>query len=587
MRTFLKIFFASFVALVVFSVIVFLIGLWIISSALTPSKPHIGSKGVLVLDLSKSFPEQAKQNPISALSGDPTNNVPGLYDVVRMLHYAKTDSSIRGLYIKAGDNQNGFSSSEELRNAIVDFKRSKKFVIAYGEAMDQKSYYVSTAADKIYCHPNGGVDWGGFSVTLLFMKGLLDKLGIEPQVFFAGKFKSATEPFRVTKMTEPNRIQTTDMLNDLYGNFLLGASKARHIDTATLHQLANSGKIQTANDALKNNLVDGLKYDDEVKAEIAKRLGQSEKDKINFITMGTYAEAVDFRRSDGDDKIAIIYAQGDIVDGKAQDGEIGSDEFVNLIRKARLDNDIKAIVFRVNSPGGSSLASDEIWREITLAKKQKPVVVSMGDYAASGGYYISCAADSIFADANTITGSIGVFSILPNMQPFFNNKLGITFDGVKTAPYADMGSATRPLTETEKRFMQSSVDTIYNIFKQRVAEGRKMDIGFIDSIAQGHVYTGARAISLKLVDRTGTIQDAIDCAARMAKLKTYRTREYPEKKSFLEELLSSSTYTQSSTEQAIKEKIGTQQYEMLQQAKKLQDMMKVPQARMPFDLQIR
>jgi len=372
MRTFFKIFFASFVALIVFSIIVFLVGLWLISSALTPSKPDIGSKAVLVLDLSKDFPEQAKQNPISSLSGDPTNNVPGLYDVMRMLHYAKTDSSIRGLYIKAANNANGFASSEELRNAILDFKQSKKFVIAYGEAMDQRSYFVSTAADKIYCHPNGGVEWGGFSVTLLFMKGLLDKLGIEPQVFYAGKFKSATEPFRVTKMTDPNRVQTTDMLNDLYGSFLSETSKARHIDTATLHQLANSGKIQTANDALQNNLVDGLKYDDEVKAEIAKRLGQSQKDKINFITLGTYAEAADFRRSDGDDKIAIIYAQGDIVDGKGQTDQIGSDDFVNIIRNARLDNDVKAIVFRVNSPGGSSLASDAIWREInkhSLAKE--------------------------------------------------------------------------------------------------------------------------------------------------------------------------------------------------------------------------
>lgn len=586
MRTFLKIFFASFVALVVFSIIVLLVGVWIISSALTPSKPDIGSKAVLVLDLSKDYPEQAKDNPISSLSGDPTNNVPGLYDVIRMLHYAKTDSSIRGLYIKADDNENGFGSSEELRNAILDFKQSKKFVIAYGKAMNQRSYYVATAADKIYCHPNGGVDWGGFSVTLLFMKGLLDKLGIEPQVFYAGKFKSATEPFRVTKMTDPNRIQTTDMLNDLYGNFLSHTSKARHVDTATLHQLANTGKIQTANDALQNNLVDGLKYDDEVKAEIVKRLGQSEKDKINFITLGTYADAADFRKNDGDDKIAIIYAQGDIVDGKGQSGEIGSDDFVNIIRKARLDDDIKAIVFRVNSPGGSALASDEIWREITLAKKRKPVVVSMGDYAASGGYYISCAADSIFADANTITGSIGVFSILPNMQPFFNNKLGITFDGVKTAPYADMGSATRPLTETEKRFLQSSVDSIYNTFKQRVANGRKAAPVFIDSIAQGHVYTGARAITLKLVDKTGTLQDAIDCAARMAKLKTYRTREYPEKKSFLEELLNSSSYTKSSSEEVIKEKIGIQQYDMLQQVKKLQDIMKAPQARLPFDIKI-
>jgi protease-4 len=376
------------------------------------------------------------------------------------------------------------------------------------------------------------------------------------------------------------------MLNDLYGNFLFQTSKARDIDTATLHQLANTGKIQTANDALENKLVDGLKYDDEVKAEIAKRLGQSEKDKINFITPGTYAKAVDFTRNDGDDKVAIIYAQGDIVGGKGQDDQIGSDDYVNIIRKLRLDDDVKAIVFRVNSPGGSSLASDEIWREIALTKKQKPVVVSMGDYAASGGYYISCDADSIFADANTITGSIGVFSILPNMQPFFNNKLGITFDGVKTAPYADMGSAARPLTETEKRFLQSSVDSIYNIFKQRVANGRKADLVFIDSIAQGHVYTGERAITLKLVDRTGTLQDAVDCAARMAKLKTYRTREYPEKKSFLEELLNSSSYTKSSSEEVIKEKIGMQQYNMLQQVKKLQDLMKAPQARLPFDIKI-
>jgi protease-4 len=388
-------------------------------------------------------------------------------------------------------------------------------------------------------------------------------------------------------MTEPNRIQTTDMLNDLYGNFLLQASKARNIDTATLHQLAITGKIQTANDALQNRLVDGLKYDDEVKAEIIKRLNQSEKDKINFITFGTYAKAVDFTKNDGDDKIAIIYAQGDIVGGKSQDDEIGSDDYVNMIRNLRMDDDVKAIVFRVNSPGGSSLASDEIWREIALAKKQKPVVVSMGDYAASGGYYISCDADSIFADANTITGSIGVFSILPNLQPFFNNKLGITFDGVKTAPYADMGSATRPLTEPEKRFMQSSVDSIYSIFKQRVADGRKTDLVFIDSIAQGHVYTGERAISLKLVDKTGTLQDAVDCAARMAKLKIYRTREYPEKKSILEEILNSSSYTRSSTEEELKEKIGAQQYDILLQMKKIKDLMKTPQARLPFDIEIR
>ena len=585
MKSFLKIFFASFIALIVFSVLVFVIGLWLIGSALQTSKPDLGSKGVLVLDLTKDYPEQAKDNPLSSLSGDPSNDIPGLYDVVRMLHYAKTDSTIKGLYIKAGNNENGFASSEELRNAVLDFKQSRKFVIAYGEAIDQKSYYVSTAAEKIYCHPNGGVDWDGFSVTYLFMKGLLDKLGIEPQVFYAGKFKSATEPFRVTKMTDPNRLQTTDLLNDLYGSFLQQTSKARNIDTATLHQLAINGSIRTADDALQNKLVDGLKYDDEVKAEISRELHQSQKDKINFITLGTYAKAVDYQRNDGDDKIAIIYAHGDIVSGKSHDDQMGSEDYVNIIRKARLDDDVKAIVFRVNSPGGSSLASDAIWREITLAKKQKPVVVSMGDYAASGGYYISCGADSIFADEGTLTGSIGVFSILANMQPFFNNKLGITFDGVKTAPYADMGSAVRPLTETEKRFLQASVDSIYSTFKQRVADGRKADIVFIDSIAQGHVYTGERAINLKLVDKVGTLQDAVDCAARMAKLKTYRTREYPERKSFLEQLTSGNPYN-SSSEAAIKEKIGTQQYDILKQVKKLQELMKAPQARLPFDISI-
>ena len=586
MKSFLKIFFASFVALIVFTVIALVIGFLILSSALQPSKPDLGSKGVLVLDLSVAYNEQEKDNPLSSLSGDVSSNTPGLYDVVRMLHYAKTDSTIKGLYIKAGYNANGFASSEELRKAILDFKQSKKFVIAYGETMDQKSYYVSTAADKVYCHPNGGIDWDGFSVTYLFMKGLLDKLGIEPQVFYAGKFKSATEPFRVTKMTDPNRLQTTDLLNDLYGSFLQQTSQSRNIDTATLHQLANTGAIRTANDALFNKLVDGLKYDDEVKTEIVNKLGIKEKDKINFIALGKYAKAADFNKGSGDDKIAIIYAQGDIVGGKGQDDEIGSDNFVSLIRKARLDEDIKAIVFRVNSPGGSSLASDAIWREIMLAKKAKPMVVSMGDYAASGGYYISCSADSVFADAGTITGSIGVFSILPNMQPFFNDKLGLTFDGVKTAPYADMGSVNRPLTETEKRFMQSSVDSIYNTFKQRVSDGRKTDIVFIDSIAQGHVYTGERAISLKLVDKTGTLQDAVNCAARMAKTSSYRIKEYPEKKSFWEELLSSNSYSASASEKAIKEKIGADQYNMLQQVNKLKEMIKTPQAWLPFDLNL-
>jgi protease-4 len=586
MKSFLKTFFASFLALIIFSVLAIIIGFWILSSVLQPDKPSIGSNAVLVLDLNKTYDEQEKDNPIASLIGDETNNNPGLYDIVRMLHYAKSDSSIKGLYIKGGNNANGFASSEELRKAILDFKESKKFVIAYGETMDQKSYYVSTAADKIYCHPQGGIDWDGFSIILLFMKGLLDKLGIEPQVLYAGKFKSATEPFRFTKMSDPNRLQTTDMLNNLYSTFLQTTSEARNIDTATLHELSNTGVVRTANDALVNKLIDGLKYDDEVKDELIKKIGIKDKDKINFVSSSKYGSAANYKSIEGNDEIAIIYASGDIVGGKGEDGQIGSDRFIDLIRKARLNDDIKAIVFRVNSPGGSSLASDAIWREITLAKKVKPVVVSMGDYAASGGYYISCNADSVFANAGTITGSIGVFSLLPNMQHLFNDKLGITFDGVKTAPYADMGGINRPLTDVEKRFLQSSVDSIYDTFKHRVSEGRKVDINFIDSIAQGHVYTGERAISLKLVDRTGTLQDAIECAARLAKTKSYWLKEYPEKKSFWEALTSASSYTESSSEKAIESKIGKDQYNLLQQIKKVRDMIETPQSRLPFDITI-
>ncbi len=583
MKSFLKIFLATLVALIVFSLAMFFALSIIISSAASSGKTVVGTNGVLVLDLSNNFKEQAQHDALNSIFNNPSSDIPGLYDMVRMIHYAKSDSSIKGIYIKANSNANGFASSEELRQALLDFKESNKFVIAYGSVISQESYYVSNVADKIYCNPVGGVEWDGFSVNLLFLKGLLDRLEIDPQIFYAGKFKSATEPLRVSQMTDANRLQTTVWLNDLYNNLLIRTAAERNIDTATLHQLANTGAIQTANDALKYNLVDGLKYDDEVKDEILKRLHKPVKSAINWVSFGKYAKAVDYK-SDGDGgKIDIIYAQGDIVDGKGDKDEIGSDSYVSLIRKARLDDDVKAIVFRVNSPGGSSMASEAIWREISLAKQKKPVIVSMGDYAASGGYYISCAADSIFADETTITGSIGVFSILPDMQKFFSDKLGITFDGVKTAPYADMGSISRPLTQPEKNFVQASIDTIYNIFKTRVANGRKKDVTYIDSIAQGRVWTGKRGIGVGIVDRTGTLQDAVNCAARMANIYNYRTREYPEQKTWLEELTDQSFSAQSSQKALIKE-IGVDQYNLLQQVKQLKQITGVPQSRLPFTI---
>ena len=328
------------------------------------------------------------------------------------------------------------------------------------------------------------MEWVGFNVDYVFLKGTLDKLEIQPQIFYAGKFKSATEPFRTDKMTPENKLQTTVWLSDLYNYFLVNASSARKIDTATLHQLANEGKIQTAQDAVDNKLVDGLKYDDQVKDEIKNKLGIGKYEKINFISINKYANAGSFKRT-GTESIAVIYAEGDIIDGSSdQSGVIASENYMKLIRKARLDQSIKAIVFRVNSGGGSSLASENIWRELSLAQQEKPVVVSFGDVAASGGYYISCAADSIFAAPNTITGSIGVFGIIPNMEAFFKNKLGVTFDGVKTAQYADAG-VFHPLNENEKKMIQQSIEITYKQFKERVADGRKKDTAYIEQHCTG------------------------------------------------------------------------------------------------------
>ncbi|MEQ1624424.1 MAG: signal peptide peptidase SppA, partial [Sediminibacterium sp.] len=508
MKSFFKSFFAALLAMFVFCILGFFILIGLVASLSTTEKPTIGENGVLVLDLTSTFKEQSIENPFAFLNKAEDVDVPSLYNVQRLLKHAKNDVNIKGVYMLCANNPNGYGASEELRRAILDFKTSGKFVIAFGETITQKGYYLGAAADKVYCHPQGGLDWSGYSTGMIYLKGMLDKLEIQPQIFYAGKFKSATEPLRETQMTEANRLQTGIWLGDLYNQFLKAVADTRKMDTANLRALAMNGSIQTANDALKNKLVDGLLYDDQLKAEINQRLKAEKNAKINFVSLGDYEKASDYQQS-GDGRIALVYADGDIVGGKGDNESVGSDEFRTLLRKLRLDDDVKAIVFRVNSPGGSSLASDVIWREISLTRKSKPVIVSMGDMAASGGYYIACNADSVFANEGTLTGSIGVFSILPNFQPFFKNKLGITFDGVKTAPYADMGNTSRALTEPEKRFLQNGVDSIYHTFKSRVAEGRKKDMDYVHSIAQGRVWTGSRAITVGLVDRIGGLQEAI------------------------------------------------------------------------------
>jgi len=579
MKSFFKTFFAALLALIIFSLLGFFILIGIAAAFSTDEKVAVAQNSVLVIDASETFLEQSKNDPFSELMNKKNGKQPSLSELIGLLHYAKKDSSIKGIYIKCAENPNGYAATEEIRKALIDFKKSNKFIVAYAETISQKGYMMANVADQIYTHPQGGMEWAGFNYETIFFKGLIDKLEIEPQIFYAGKFKSATEPFRYAQMSDANKLQTGIWLNSIYNNFIQGTAEMRQLNADSIKAFANEGKVQNAKDALKYKLVDGLLYDDQLKKIISKKLRVADETKISFVSINNYAESVALRGT-GSGKIAVIYADGDVVMGKGQNEAIASDDYRALIQKIRNDKSIDAVVLRVNSPGGSALASDIIWREIDLLKKEKPVVVSMGDVAASGGYYIACGADSIYADANTITGSIGVFSVIPNAEKFLKNKVGITFDRVKTGQYADAPSATRALTITEQRFLQAGVDSVYHTFKSRVAAGRQKSVAYIDSIAQGRVWTGADAINVGLVDKIGTLNDALASAAKMAKLKGYTIKKYPESKSFIEEFFEG--YKNEVKTKAIQQELGLEQWQVLQHIKSMKQLMGQPQARLPI-----
>jgi protease IV len=574
-------FFAALLAIIVFCGVILIFFSVVIGGLISKEDSSIEPRSVLFIDLNKSFQDKKSINPFLQFTGNVEDELPTLYELVRMVRKAKTDSSVKGIYLKAEMNLNGYASSEELRNALIEFKNSGKFVLAYGDYMTQQAYHVANVADRIYVNPKGMFDWTGFAVEYVYFKNMLKRLEIEPQIFYDGKFKSATEPFREEKMTEANRIQTTVWLGDVYERFLTNTAYSRSLDTAALRKYADTYAIQHVKSAVDYKLIDGLRYDDEVKQEIKKKLNIGKDDKINFITPGTYMHTRSIREY-GKDKVAVIYAEGEIVDGKGEEGQVGSDTYRNLIRKIRYNDNVKAIVLRVNSPGGSSLASEVIWRELMLAKKDgKPIVVSMGDVAASGGYYISCMADSIFAQPNTITGSIGVFAMIPNMESFFKNKLGVTFDRVKTGAYADAISISKPLNAQESRIIQNQVDIIYSDFKGRVSEGRKLDTAYVDSIAQGRVWTGTRASKIGLVDRVGGIDDAIKSAAKLAKMKEYNVSEYPEPRSPFDDLFG--PYMNNASASVIEKELGVENAKLFKQVKRLKESFGTIQARLPFE----
>ena len=532
MKEFFKFVFASMIGVILSFFVIFLLVIImvvaVVSSAGSDKKADLSANTVLHLSLDNQVTERTDKNPLGEFSflGLSKKSI-GLNDILANIRNAKTNDNIKGIYLDVTSLPTGFASTEEIRNALLDFKKSKKFILAYSEVYTQSAYYLASVADKVYLNPEGILDFRGLSSEIMFVKGALDKLGIEAQVIKVGTFKSAVEPFILDKMSEANRKQVTSFLGSLNDHLLTGISKSRNIPKDSLFAIADKAQIRNADDALALKMVDGLKYKDEVLAELKSRTGIKPEKDIKSVSIADYP----LKEKDGvgssSNRIALIYANGEITGGEGSDEVIGSERISRAIRKARTDDKVKAVVLRVNSPGGSALASDVIWREVLLTKKVKPIIVSMGDVAASGGYYIACAADSIFAQPNTITGSIGVFGIIPNMQNFFNNKLGITFDGVKTGQFADLGSVSRPLTDAERMIIQKEVNNIYADFTQKVATGRKKSQAYIDSIGQGRVWTGTEALKIGLVDRLGNINDAIASAAKKAKLKDYKIVEYP------------------------------------------------------------
>ena len=588
MKEFFKFVFASMIGVLLSVFVMFVLGILlvigIVSTASNESKVTIDDNTVLHLSLNYPISERTSKNPFQNLNfgGFETENNLGLKDILAHIKEAKTDSRIKGIYVDVSAIQGGFASIEEIRNALIDFKKSGKFILAYSEVYTKGAYYLASVADKIYVNPEGMVDFKGFSTEIMFFKGALEKLDIEAQVIKVGTYKSAVEPYILDKMSKPNREQITSFLGSLYTHFLSNIAISRKIPVDSLSAIANTAAVQTATDAVKFRLVDGVKYKDEVLTELKSLCGIAQKKELRSVSISDYTPQTKELSKASADRIAVVYAVGEIVSGEGDDETMGSENISRAIRTARLDDKVKALVLRINSPGGSSLASDVIWREVELTKKVKPVIVSMGDVAASGGYYIACAADSIFAQPNTITGSIGVFAIIPNMKKFFNNKLGITFDEVKTSKFSEI-SLTRPLSDDERLLLQAEVNNIYKTFTQKVANGRHKTPEFIDNIGQGRVWTGAEAIKIGLVDRLGNINDAVKSAAKKAGLKEYKLVDYPDQKDPLKELFDDSadkvrTYF-------TKQELG-ENYNYYQ---KMQSVLKTTgiQSRMPYEVVIK
>ncbi|MBV6646835.1 MAG: signal peptide peptidase SppA [Cyclobacteriaceae bacterium] len=532
---FLRNLLATIVGLFVFSLFLFVIFVGIVSATSSEEKPVVQDNSVLYLKLSGIIRERVVEDPLQELFPSSGPRVIGLNKLLSAIQEAAVDDKVRGIYMEHQFITGGFASLQEIRNALMSFKKTGKFIYSYGEYISEKDYFLASVADEIYLNPQGSLEFNGLSANVTFWKGLFDKLEIEPEIFRVGTFKSYVEPYQQKKMSDENRLQIRSLLSSLYDTYLQQVADARKIEIKKLRSISDQLKVQVPTDAAEYGLVNKVAYEDEIKSKIMQQVGEDDVDDVNFISYSRYAASLDSDYSKN--KIAVIVANGDIVMAGDEDAIVG-EKFAREIRKARENDRIKAIVLRVNSPGGSITASDMIWREVQLTKGVKPIVASMSDVAASGGYYISMLCDTIVAQPNTVTGSIGIFSILFNLENFLESKLGITHDVVNTGQYSDILTVTRPLTDFERSVYQRGVEKGYDTFITKASKARGVSTDDIDQVGGGRVWSGEQALENGLIDVLGGIDDAIAIAAQSAGIEDdYQARFYPEQKPLLEELL--------------------------------------------------
>jgi protease-4 len=591
MKDFFKFMFASMVGFILSSILLFLIAMIIVASVVSMSTKNvvvIPQKSVLELKLNTPIPDRAPKTPTSLwVNSFGVNKVVGLDEILKNIEKAKKDDDIKGIYLELSVIPSGIGTVEEIRDKLLEFKESGKFIICYGEAFSQGAYYMATVADKIYLQPTGMLQFKGLNAEMMFFKGTLEKLDVDMQIIrpASNKFKSAVEPFFLDKMSDANREQTMVYITSVWDDVLSAISASRHISVAELNRLADSLLVRNGEDALKYKLVDGLYYKDQVMDELRKMLDIGPSKKISIVKLSKYVNVTvkALQPQYTPNKIAVIYALGAIQGGEGDDNTIGSDRMAKAIRQARSDSAVKAIVFRVNSPGGSALASDVIRREIELAKAAKPVIASYGSVAASGGYWISCMADKIIADKNSLTGSIGVFGMIPNIQGLMNNKLGITFDHAQTNTNASFPSVDRSLTPYEMSVLQFTVDDTYDQFLQLVSGARHLTVERVDEIAGGRIWPAPKAKEIGLIDEFGGLEKAVKVAAEAAGIEHYRLISLPKQKEPLQQIYEALT-GQNDEQDVIKKTLGEnfRYYQLLKDITQTKGVL----ARLPFEMTI-